>query len=43
MKCIKCCTKNVHNANYCKKCAYDFPETTESKDVLYAFSGMKKG
>lgn len=29
MKCIKCRTKNINKANYCKKCAYKFSEVEQ--------------
>lgn len=29
MKCIKCKTKNINSANYCKKCGYHFSENEQ--------------
>lgn len=43
MKCIKCRTVNVHNANYCKKCAYHFSEDEQKAAEKLTFVGFLKG
>ena len=42
MKCIKCRTVNVHNANYCKKCAYEFSEKEQEAAEKWTFIGIIK-
>ena len=42
MKCIKCRTNNVHNANYCKKCAYKFSEEEQKAAEKWTFVGFLK-
>ncbi len=42
MKCIKCGTKNVHNANYCKKCAYEFSLNEQKAAEKWTFIGIVK-
>lgn len=42
MKCIKCRTINVHNANYCKKCAYKFSKQEQEAAEKWTFIGMLK-
>lgn len=42
MKCIKCGTKNVHNANYCKKCAYEFSIEEQKAAEKWTFIGVIK-
>lgn len=42
MKCIKCKTVNVHNANYCKKCAYHFSEIEQEAAEKRTFIGFLK-
>ena len=42
MKCIKCKTVNVHNANYCKECAYKFSEKEQEAAEKWTFIGMLK-
>ncbi len=42
MKCIKCKTDNVHNANYCKKCAYEFSEKEQEAAESKTFVGFLK-
>ncbi len=42
MKCIKCKTDNVHNANYCKKCAYHFSEEEQKAAESITFVGYLK-
>ena len=42
MKCIKCGTKNVHNANYCKKCSYEFSLEEQKAAEKWTFIGIVK-
>lgn len=42
MKCIKCRTVNIHNANYCKKCAYQFSENEQKAAEKWTFVGFLK-
>ena len=42
MKCIKCGTKNVHNANYCKKCAYEFSLVEQKAAEKWTLIGIVK-
>ena len=42
MKCIKCRTVNVHNANYCKKCAYEFSSQEQEAAEKRTFIGFLK-
>ena len=42
MKCIKCKTINVHNANYCKECAYKFSEKEQEAAEKWTFIGILK-
>lgn len=42
MKCIKCKTVNVHNANYCKKCAYHFSEAEQKAAEKWTIVGLFK-
>lgn len=42
MKCIKCKTVNVHNANYCKKCANQFSEKEQEAAEKWTFIGIVK-
>lgn len=42
MKCIKCKTINVHNANYCKKCANQFSEIEQAAAEKWTIIGIIK-
>ena len=42
MKCIKCKTVNVHNANYCKNCAYEFSKQEQKAAEKWTFIGIIK-
>ena len=42
MKCIKCKTVNVHNANYCKNCAYEFSKQEQEAAEKWTFIGIIK-
>ena len=42
MKCIKCKTDNVHNANFCMKCAYEFSEKEQEAAEKWTFIGIIK-
>lgn len=42
MRCIKCRTVNIHNANYCKKCAYEFSEKEQLAAEKWTFIGIIK-
>ena len=42
MKCIKCGTKNIHNANFCKKCAYEFSLAEQKAAEKWTIIGMVK-
>ncbi len=42
MKCIKCRTVNVHNANYCKKCAYKFSKKEQQAAEKWTLVGFIK-
>lgn len=39
MKCIKCRTKNITKANYCKRCAYKFSEVEQKAARKKTFIG----
>ncbi len=42
MKCIKCKTDNVHNANFCMKCAYEFSEKEQFAAEKWTVVGILK-
>lgn len=42
MKCGKCKSVNVHNANYCKKCAYHFTKADQETAEKKTFVGFLK-
>lgn len=42
MKCIKCRTNNVHNANYCKNCSYHFSKMEQNAAEKKTFVGLLK-
>ena len=37
MKCIKCKTKNINKANYCKKCGYHFSKKEQEASRKWSF------
>ncbi len=42
MKCIKCRTVNVHNANFCMNCSYKFSEREQESAEKWTFIGIIK-
>ncbi len=47
MKCIKCLTKNINQANYCKKCGYEFSDeerkVAEKWTLVWVLKKCEKG